>query len=169
MPITDIIYRGKKLNLYKKKIRLPNGYISAVELVEHPGAAVIVPFLSDGRLIILRQYRPVIGRYLYEFPAGTIDNGERPLNCAKREILEETGFSASRFAKIGVIYPVPGYSTEIITIYKACGLNRKERAPERDEVIKNIVVTKAELRGLFKKGSITDAKTICALALCGII
>ena len=161
------VFEGKLLKVMVRKERLPHGYVATYEMIRHPGASLVVPFLDKNTVIILRQLRPVIGRYIYEFPAGTLDKNEAPLSCARREIVEETGYSARHFTPLGAIYPVPGYSTEKIFIYKAEGLKQVTRAPEEDEVIEHMAVTRSQVRKLFKKGRIIDAKTICALALCG--
>ena len=161
------IYKGKLLNLVTKRVRLPNGYVTTLEIIRHPGAALIVPFLTNDKMIMLRQLRPVIGSYIYELPAGTLNKGESPLACARREIIEETGFSAKTFTLLGRIYPVPGYSTEKIIIYKAEDLKRCQRMAEDDEIIKNYIFNKSQIKRLFKGGRIIDAKTICGLALCG--
>jgi len=161
------IFSGKLLKLYIKKERLPNGYVATFEMIKHPGAALIVPFLSKDKVIMLRQLRPVIDSYIYELPAGTLDVNESPLSCARREIVEETGYSARKFTLIGSIVPVPGYSTEKILIFKAEGLEKKPRVTEKDEVIKLKVYNKNEINELFKNGKIIDAKTICAFAYCG--
>jgi ADP-ribose pyrophosphatase len=162
-----LIFKGKLLSLFKEKVRLPNGYIAKLEVIKHPGAALIVPFLTENKVIILKQFRPVIDSYLYELPAGTLEKGESPLLCAKRELREEVGYSAGKFTKLGEIYPVPGYSTEKIIIYKAEILKIKEGMARKDEVIKNYIVTRNQLKQFFKAGKIVDAKTICAFALCG--
>jgi ADP-ribose pyrophosphatase len=164
-----VLFKGKLLKLSVMKKRLPNGYMGHFEMITHPGAALIVPFLSRDKMIMLRQLRPVIGEYIYELPAGTLGKGEAPLACAKREIIEETGYSSRKFTLLGAIYPVPGYSTEKIFIYKAEGLEEVERTPEEDEVIETMVLTKAQVRKLFKSGEFSDAKTIAGLALAGWI
>ena len=161
------LFKGKLINLVVKKVRLPNGYLATLETIKHPGAALIVPFLAKDKIILLKQYRPVIGRYIYELPAGTLDKNESPLSCARREIVEETGFAAKKFIYLGKIFPVPGYSTECIHIYKAEGLRRVEHEAEEDEVIVHRVVTRSAIRKLFRSGRIVDAKTIAALAFCG--
>lgn len=163
------VFKGRLLKVFVKKVRLPNGYLATFEIIKHPGAALVVPFLSKDKLIMLRQLRPVIGSYIYELPAGTIDKGESPLECARREIVEETGYSAGSMKRLGSIYPVPGYSTEKIIIYKAEGLRVRHRHAEKDEIIELKVLTKSAIGRLFKTGKITDAKTIAALAFCGWI
>ena len=160
------VFNGKLLKVFVGKVRLPNGYCATLETIKHPGAALIVPFLSRNKVIMLRQFRPVIGRYIYELPAGTLDKGESSLACARREIVEKTGFSAKKLICLGRIFPVPGYSTECISIYKAEGLRKEEHAAEKDEVIKSRLFTRAGIRKLFKSGRIVDAKTIAALAMC---
>ena len=161
------VFNGKLIKLVVKSMRLPNGYLATFETVIHPGAALIVPFLSKDKIILLRQYRAVISSYIYELPAGTLDKGESPLSCARREIVEETGFAAKKLIYLGKIFPVPGYSTECIRIYRAEGLRKVEHIAEEDEVIESHVFTRAKVRKLFKEGRIVDAKTISALAMCG--
>jgi ADP-ribose pyrophosphatase len=166
---TKPVFKGKLLKVHVKRERLPHGYLATFEMIRHPGASLVVPFLDRNTIIMLRQLRPVIGRYIYELPAGTLDAGEAPLACARREIIEETGYAAKRFKRLGMIYPVPGYSTEIIYLYKAEGLVLTERIPEEDEVIEHRPMKRAEVRRLFRQGKIVDAKTIAALAHCGWI
>jgi len=161
------IFKGKLLKLHTERRRLPNGYVATLEVITHPGAALIVPFLSKNEIIFLRQYRPVINSYIYELPAGTLDRGESPFVCAKREIIEETGYAARRIKRIGFIYPAPGYTNEKITIFIAEGLCKKETKMCADEVLRSFSVDKARTKKLLKDGKIVDAKTICALAMCG--
>jgi len=162
------VFEGKLLKVHVMKKRLPNGYTATFEIIKHPGAALVVPFVSKDRIIMLRQLRPVIGSYIYELVAGTLGKNEKPLACARREIVEETAYRAKRFTYLGMIYPVPGYSTERIYIYKAEGLSPvADHVAEPDEVIRTIVMTRQEIGRLFKAGKITDAKTIAALAMCG--
>jgi ADP-ribose pyrophosphatase len=158
---------AKFLNIKKHTTKLPNGHTINLELVDHPGAVLIVPFLTKDKVILLRQFRPVINAYIFELPAGTLEKAEQPLACARREIIEETGYSAKKFTRLGIIYPVPGYSTEKITIYKAEELAERGMACEADEVIETCVVTKKIVCELFASGKIIDAKTICAFAHCG--
>jgi len=161
------LYKGKLVNLAKRRVRLPNANIVELEIVKHPGAALIVPFLSKDKIIALKQFRPVINSYIYELPAGTLKEKERPIDCARREVAEETGYRAAKVTKLGAIYPVPGYSTEKIFIFKAERLSREEMRTEADEVLKPCIITKPMAKRLFKSGRLVDAKTICGLAMCG--
>lgn len=162
-----VIFKGRLISVVVRKVRLPNGYNATLETVKHPGAALIIPFLSRKKIIMLKQYRPVINSYIYELPAGTLDRNERPAACARREIVEETGFSSGKLSCLGKIFPVPGYSTECIHIYKAERLRKEAHEAEADEVIESRVYNRSKVRKLFKAGSIVDAKTIAALAMCG--
>src|SRR3990167_5341631 len=125
-------FKGRLLHLVIEKRRFPNGYVGEVEIIRHPGAVLIVPFLSQDKVVMIRQYRPVFDKFIYEFPAGTLEKKESLFSCARREIVEETGYRAGRIIKTGVIYPVPGYSTEIITIFKAEGLTKAVAAQNPD-------------------------------------
>jgi ADP-ribose pyrophosphatase len=162
-----LVYQGRVFSLFKQKKRLPNGCLAALDVIKHPGAVLVIPFLNPRCLIMLRQFRPVLDKYLFELPAGGINKNETPLACARRELIEEAGFAAGRMFLLGKIYPVPGYSTEKIAVYRAEGLKPKTKAGDSDEIIERRIFTKTEIKRLFKAGKITDAKTISALALCG--
>jgi len=162
-----LVYRGRVFDLVRRQARLPGGRTARIEVIEHPGAALIVPFLDRDRVILLRQFRPAVNAWLYEFPAGTKEGRESLLDCARREIQEEAGYAASRVSLLGRIYPVPGYATEEISIYKAEGLRVSRRVKDRDEVIDTKIFTRRGIGRLWRSGRIRDAKTICALALCG--
>ncbi len=167
MTALKTVFKGRLLKVATATIRLPNGHTASFEIVQHPGAVLIVPFLDKDTIVLLRQFRPVIGKYLYELPAGTLDPGERPVVCAKRELIEETGYAAGRMRMIGAIYPVPGYSTEKITIFRACDLSKTVRDVQKDEVIRFQAIRREKIRRLFAHGKIPDAKTVCALSMCG--
>ena len=162
---TKKLFSGKLLRLYLKRHRFPSGHIANLEVVVHPGAVLIVPFLDKDRIILIRQYRPVINAYIWGFPAGTLGKAETPIGCAKREIAEEIGYKARRWKRIGHIYPTPGYTTEKIVIYKARGLKKIKSKKEEDEIISARTFTKREIAVLLRSGKIVDAKTICALLL----
>ena len=179
---TQFQFKGKLIKLTTEIRLLPNGRRTTLQIVEHPGAVLIVPFLTANQLIFIHQFRPVLKTYLYELPAGTLNPGERPLACAGRELIEETGYQAGKLMKVGKIFPVPGYSTEVITIFKAEKLKRfaipllTKGSTEKqigqkdpDEVIKVCLMTREEIKKLFHRRRIHDAKTISALALCGVL
>ncbi len=159
--------RGSKFNFAVVRKLLPNGSSIDVDVVEHPGAVLILPFLTRDQLIFLHQYRPVLGRFLLELPAGTLNARERPLVCAHRELIEETDYTAGRLTRLGKIYPVPGYSTEIIHIFKAQRLIKKRGVKDPDEIIEIKILNKLEVQDLVRTGRIMDAKTLAALGLCG--
>lgn len=161
------VFKGKLLTVEIKETRLPNGHSVNLEIVKHPGAVLLIPVLTKNKIIFLKQFRPVVQSYIYELPAGTLEGHESLIRCARREIAEETGYSARKFTRLGSIFPVPGYSTEKITIFKAEGLRKGKRLCQDDEIIHAFVVTREKVRQLFKSGKIVDAKTICALAMCG--
>jgi ADP-ribose pyrophosphatase len=148
-------------------VKLPNGRTVSVSYINHPGAVIVVPFLSKDKIVFMKQFRPALKKYIYELPAGTLDPNESLATCAKRELIEETGLRAKKVTKIGQIYPVPGYSTEIIYCFKAEGLTQGIAEPEEYEVIKNIIMTKTDVKKLFKEGKLQDGKSICALTFCG--
>ena len=168
-PAIQYQFTGKDMTLVTSSQRLPNKRWINLEMITHPGAVCIAPFLSREQIILLWQYRPVFKTYLYELPAGTLDKKEAPLPCARRELLEETGYTAKRWERKGRIYPVPGYSDEEIIIYKAQGLTFRKSEPEADEVIEARPLALGQIRKLFLSGKIIDAKTICALTFCGIL
>ncbi|MCX6355864.1 MAG: NUDIX hydrolase [Candidatus Aureabacteria bacterium] len=163
------IFRGKLIDVSLRRQKLPSGFVVDLEVVEHPGAVLIVPFLSEDRIILIRQYRPVIRSYIWELPAGTLNKGEKPLACAKRELIEEIGYTAELWENLGFIYPAPGYTTEKIHLYAAKRLHKVRAQREEDEIIRPRVFTRREIANLLETRKIVDAKSICALALSGII
>lgn len=165
-----IVYSGRVIEVVKERRLLPNNSYIDLELIEHRGAALIVPFLTNDKIIMIKQFRPAINSYIYELPAGTMEKGESPVACAKREIKEEIGYQAGRLTRIGNIFPVPGYSTEKINIFRADGLKPLKVAVQRDkdEIIYPSAFTIKQIRDFFAKGKIVDAKTICAFAMCSV-
>ena len=161
------IFQGRFLNVNSADIRLPNGREINFEFIDHPGAVLIIPFLSETRVVMIKQYRPSIGDYLYELPAGTIELGEELLACAKREIIEEIGYEAKTWENFGYIYPCPGYSNERIYIFKATELTPNNSLKQDDEeCIEVKVFDKKMIKEFFQKGLINDSKTIAAFVYC---
>ena len=160
----------RKLDVRKNQaVRLPNNRTIRITYINHPGAVIIAPFLDKNTVVMMRQFRPALNKYIYELPAGTLDPGESTAVCARRELLEETGLKAKKLTKLGSIYPVPGYSTEIIHIFKAERLTMTMAQPEEYEVIKTLPMTKPQVRRLMVQGKLMDAKSICTFAFCGLI
>jgi ADP-ribose pyrophosphatase len=158
------VFNGRLLKVFVKPMRLPNGYKVNMEYIKHPGAVLVLPLLDDGRIVMIRQFRAAIGKYILELPAGTLERGESLVSCVKRELIEETGYSASKVKKLGEIVPVPGYSTEVIHIFLARGLKVVPKQTMPDEVIKEQIFSGDQIMELLKRGKIIDAKTICGLS-----
>jgi ADP-ribose pyrophosphatase len=162
------VYSGRIVNLDVDTVRFPNGSTGELEMVRHPGAAAIVPFLSDPagtdpQLLLLRQYRYAAEDFLYEIPAGRLDPGEEPRDCAKRELMEETGCEAERIEHLYTFHTTPGFTDEKIYAFMAVGLSRGESRHEADEFITVETLTLSKTLGLIEKGEIKDAKTALAI------
>ena len=165
------LFQGKLLHAFRDTVQLPGGGTATREYIVHPGAVVIVPLLDDGRVLLERQYRYPVQRVMIEFPAGKIDAGEDRLVCAKRELLEETGYSAREWARAGELHPVISYSTEFIEIWFARGLaDSGQRHLDAGEFLDVIAATPQELLAWCRDGKVTDAKTLsCALWLQNVL
>lgn len=157
-------YKGKVINLKVQQVELPNGKISSREIVEHPGAVAIVPFLDDNTIILTEQFRKALDEVLIEIPAGKIDKGEAPKKCGIRELEEETGYRAEKFEYLGKIVAAPGFTDEIIYLYKATDLYKGKTNMDEDEFINLKTFTLDEVKAMVKSGEIIDGKTIAALA-----
>ena len=144
-------------------ITLPNGNRTEHALVRHPGSTGIVPLSEDGKVVMTLQYRHAVGEYLLEIPAGTIDAGESPLACARRELEEETGFVAEEFIQIAAVHILPAYSDEKIYVYLARGLTPSTQNLDQDEILQVMHYPLDELMRLVQEGAITDALTLLAL------
>ena len=160
---TRRIYEGKVLNLRVDEVRLENGKSGRREVVEHHGAAAIVPLLDGGEVLLVRQYRYPIGSDLLEIPAGTLNAGEDPERCAVRELEEETGYKCREITKLTECYVAPGYSTEKIHIYLARGLTKTHTNMDEDEDISLQRLSFAEALRKIRAGEIQDAKSIVGL------
>ena len=156
------LYRGLNFQLFKDRfiLRAAPGKVVTRELVDHPGAVVILPFVDRARILLLRQFRYAAKGDLWEIPAGTLEKGEKPLACARREIEEETGFRAKRWKLLSRFLPAPGISNELMTLYKAEGLVPGTKDLDHDEWIEHETVSLAKARRMIRKGKIRDAKTI---------
>ena len=157
------VYLGHFLDVRRDRIRLPNGDTAHREYIVHPGAVMVVPLLDDGRLVVERQFRYPLGRVVLEFPAGKLDAGESPLQCAIRELMEETGYRADEWARAGILHNAVAYSTEGIEVWFARGLIPGERRLDAGEFLDVTHATVPELVDLARRGELTDAKTLIGL------
>jgi ADP-ribose pyrophosphatase len=157
------VHAGRVVNLRVDEVRLPNGNVCELEIIHHPGAAAVVPLDSDGRVLLVRQYRHATGGWLLEVPAGKLDAGEDPETCARREVEEETGHRPGNLEPLGWIWTTPGFTDEKIWLYLATGLTPTAQALQADEVLtlERLPLDEAVTRAL--SGEITDAKSVCAL------
>jgi ADP-ribose pyrophosphatase len=157
------VFQGHFLHAFLDEVKLPDGASSVREYIKHPGAVVIVAELDDGRFVMERQFRYPIAQAVIEFPAGKIDPGEDRLTCAQRELMEETGYRAREWARVGVMHPCMGYSNEFIEIWFARGLSLGERRLDEGEFLDVFTATLEELLAWSQSGELTDAKTLSCL------
>jgi len=160
---SEELLKGRFLHAFRDSVRLPDGSSSTREYVRHPGAVMVIPMLEDGRLVLERQYRYPLQQVMVEFPAGKLDAGESTFACARRELLEETGYSAAEWARAGMLHPVFAYSTEFIDIWFARGLSLGERKLDAGEFLEVFTATLPELLEWCRDGRVTDAKTLTAV------
>lgn len=161
---SERVFKGVLLDVRKDRVLLPNGQESIREYIAHPGAVVILAFLPNGNLLFERQFRYPLRRVFLELPAGKIDPGEAIIDTARRELLEETGYTASDWEYLGVMHPCIGYSDERIEIFEARGLHLAgEKQLDHNEFLDVLEVSPDEARQAVWEGRITDAKTVTAL------
>jgi ADP-ribose pyrophosphatase len=165
---TKRVYAGKRISVDLDHVRFPNGSEGRLEMVRHPGASAVIPFLdpiqsSDPRVILIRQYRWAAEDVMWEIPAGTLDQGESPERCAHRELREEAGVTAAHLRHLTTIYTTPGFTDELIHLYAATDLTRQDTAHEADEFIETHEVRWNEIGRMIRDGRICDSKTISAL------
>ena len=165
---SERVYSGRVINVDVDTTRFPNGSIGTLEMVRHPGASAIIPFLSDPEgedplILLLRQYRYAADGVLYEIPAGRLDPGEAPSDCARRELHEETGCTAERVEPLLTFYTTPGFTDERIHLFMATGLERGAAGPESDEFIEVETVRLSRVLSMIQRGEIQDGKTIVGL------
>ena len=163
----EYIYRGRILNLRLDTVRVPNGDEALREVVEHPGAVVIVALDAQDHVLLVRQYRHAAGQELLELPAGTLEKNESPVAAAPRELQEETGYTAQRWEALASFYSSPGIMTEEMHVYLARDLTAGASHPDDDEDLQLERLPLAEVLARVARGEIKDAKSIAGLLLAG--
>jgi len=162
-----VIFRGRVVDLYVDDVRLPDGGLHIREIVDHKPAVAVVPLLPDAQVVLVRQFRYAVGRWMWEIPAGIIDPGESPLQAATRELREETGYRSRALRSLGEVYTSPGFCRERIHLYVAKDLKRVgEPDLDEDELLTASAVPYVRALRMIRQGLIQDAKTV--LVLCRV-
>jgi ADP-ribose diphosphatase len=162
---SEPVFDGKLLHVRRDTVRLPDGKLAIREHIVHPGAALVVPVLPDGRLVVERQYRYPLDRVLVEFPAGKLDAGETALDSARRELREEAGYEAATWAPLGTLHTLVSYTNERIELFVAEGLSHIGAELDDGEFLEVVTISLTEMLSALDRGEITDAKTVAALLL----
>ncbi len=160
-----MIHKSYLFEVRRLQLGLPNGETIHRDLIRHPGAALVLPVLADGSIVIIRNDRYAVGKALWELPCGTLEDGEAPEICAARELAEESGYTAGRLVKLGEFYSCPGYNDEIIHAYLADDLKEGEQHLEGYEEISVAVLPDAQVRRMAAENEIEDGKTLAALGM----
>lgn len=159
------VHRGAQFEMVTEPVVLPNGRRVEFDLVRHPGAAAVVPFLDEDHVLMIRQYRFATGGEILEIPAGKLDPGEVPEDCAARELAEETGYRAGRLEKLGAIWTSPGFTDEVIHLYAAFELEAASQDLEPDEIIELVPMSLDDALDRVRGSAIFDGKSATALLL----
>lgn len=157
------VQRGVMLEMVTEEVELPGGRRAQLDLIRHPGASAVVPFLSDDEILLIRQYRYAAGGEIYEVPAGKLDPGESPEACAHRELEEETGYRAERLDSLGEILTTPGFTDERIHLFAADGLSPGQQNLDDDEVIQLVPIPLSQALEMVWSGALPDAKSALAI------
>ena len=162
---SEIVYPGRAFTVRRDTLRLPDGHETRFDIVEHIGSVIIIPVDDQGNLLFVRQYRHAAGMDLLELPAGTLDEGEAPEACARREVREETGMAAGLLVHLGGFYLAPGYSTEYMHVYLATELHPDPLEADADEFLTVESIPLGTALASARRGEIADAKTLAAIIL----
>jgi ADP-ribose pyrophosphatase len=161
--MTKNIFNGKVITLNIDTVTLPNGVTIDLEIVRHPGAAAVVPLKDNETVILIKQFRHAAGGFIYEIPAGKLHPGEDPRDCAVRELEEEIGYRAGNLTLLSSIFTAPGFTDEVIHIYRGTELSRGRQNLDRDEVLEIVEVSLEQAIEMMRAGEIRDAKTMVGL------
>jgi 8-oxo-dGTP pyrophosphatase MutT (NUDIX family) len=162
---STVVHTGRIIALHSDRVTLPNGVAATLDVIRHPGAVAVVPVTDRGHVVLIRQYRYAVDDYIWEIPAGTLEPGESPLACARRELIEEIGVSAGRWHTLGAVTPLPSYSDEIIHLFRAEDLRPAAQHLDADEIIEIHEFPYAEALAMITGGRIRDTKTIAGLTM----
>lgn len=157
---SEVAYQGPFMTVKCDTVRLPDGKHATREYVKHPGAVMVIPLFDDGRVLMETQYRYAMGKVMYEYPAGKLDPNEDSLTCAKRELLEETGYTAREYVYLTRVHPIISYSTEFIDIYVARGLTPGERKLDDGEFLETFIAKVSDVSEWIRTGQLSDVKSI---------
>ncbi len=158
-----ILYQGKVFSLRRDTVIEPGNVRAERDIILHPGSVVVLPIFQDGRVLLIRQYRHTVGDFLWELVAGRKEPKESPVAAARRELIEETGYTAKRFRKLLHVIPTPGFVNEWMWIFAAEGLVEGAAQPEEDEKITPRIFTLKQIDTMIQRGTLRDAKSICGL------
>lgn len=159
------VYYGRAFDVRRDQVRLPNGKVTQLDIVEHVGAVTLIPIDDHNRILFVRQYRHAAGGQLLELPAGTVEADEPPIGCARREIREETGMAAENLQMVGEFYLAPGYSTEYMYVFLATNLHPAPLPRDQDEFLSLVPLGVEQVYEYIRSGEIKDAKSIAAMML----
>lgn len=160
---SKVIYQGRVFGVRRDRVVEPGGIRVTRDVVTHNGSVVVLPVFSDGSLLLIRQYRHAVGAFLWELVAGRVEPGEPPLAAARRELLEETGWTARRFRRLMKVFPTPGFLSEWMVVYLAEGLAQGAARPEADERIRSRRFSLRRAEQMIRRGTLRDAKSIAAI------
>jgi len=160
---SEVLYQGKVFRLQRDTVIEPGNVQADRDIIVHPGSVVVMPIFKDGRVLLIRQYRHTVGEFLWELVAGRKEPNETPVAAARRELLEETGYTAKRLRKLMRIVPTPGFVKEWMWIFAAEGLTEGAAQPEDDERITPRIFTLKQAERMIERGTLRDAKSICAI------
>jgi ADP-ribose pyrophosphatase len=160
---SEVLYQGKVFRLQRDTVIEPGGVEADRDIIVHPGSVVVLPIFKDGRVLLIRQYRHSVGEFLWELVAGRKEPNENPVAAARRELIEETGYTAKRLRKLMRVVPTPGFVNEWMWIFAAEGLTEGAAQPEEDEKITPRIFSLKQAEKMIERGTLRDAKSICGI------